>query len=322
MKFRPFPVLTKTKILKLVAAVAGVLVLLLAWSYFGGGPARVIDVQLGPGPHHVGRLIPVQVTIDSSGVHAVERYVRTALPTGLELRQDKMVIESQPRLGGWRYTVILPFQAFDLKTFQSSEAVIGVIAGAEGDQDSVAVTIPEIEIVPRTETEAAFMGALSEDVLVQSTPSRWPYVLAAVALLVVGGLLLARRRKPPAVPVVRREPAWTIAERRLARLQEQLPLPAEEVLTRLTDIVRSYIEELYQIPATERTTPEFLEEIEQPGSPLGNEHRRLLRDFLQSADLVKFARMDATVRQLEDTIGSAKGFIVETSEQAKRQAAA
>lgn len=180
--------------------------------------------------------------------------------------------------------------------------------------------MPEIVIQPRDQPEATSAAALDSSVL--GGRSVWFYIGCALALLVTIAVIryLLRRGNEADGAVTRKiEPPWTLAERALGGLRSSLPLPANEVYVELTDIVRRYIEALYQVPATERTTPEFLKEINRPNSQLSTDHRLLLADFLSSADMVKFARMDATVRQLEESIDKAKEFVVETSE-AVRQA--
>ena len=58
----------------------------------------------------------------------------------------------------------------------------------------------------------------------------------------------------------------------------------------VSETIRTYLGQRFQTPSTRRTTEEFLRQMEaDPATPLA-EHRDLLRDFLQSCDLVKFAR--------------------------------
>lgn len=59
--------------------------------------------------------------------------------------------------------------------------------------------------------------------------------------------------------------------------------------TKLSNILRSFIEHQFSLSAPERTTEEFLPEIEN--NPIfQNAQRKLLQDFMRQSDLVKFAK--------------------------------
>jgi hypothetical protein len=308
------------KLLVIISIAAALLLGGLAWSYVAGGPPKVVSVSLSEGPHFSGSLIPLTLVLESSGIGTPDKYVEMKLPKGLEARKQELTVKGRPRLGGWRYEVRIPLQAFEVTTFPESQAKLGVVAESDTNDDTLAFTVPEIVIQPRDQPEATSAAALDSSVL--GGRSVWFYIGCALALLVTIAVIryLLRRGNEADGALTRKiEPPWTLAERALGGLRSSLPLPANEVYVELTDIVRRYIEALYQVPATERTTPEFLKEINRPNSQLSTDHRLLLADFLSSADMVKFARMDATVRQLEESIDKAKEFVVETSE-AVRQA--
>lgn len=80
----------------------------------------------------------------------------------------------------------------------------------------------------------------------------------------------------------------------------------------VSETIRSYLGQRFQAPSTRRTTEEFLRQMEaDPRSHLA-EHRDLLRGFLQSCDLVKFARYQPTLTELEQVQQSAFGFVTAT----------
>ena len=85
----------------------------------------------------------------------------------------------------------------------------------------------------------------------------------------------------------------------------------EEYVDRLSAIIRTYIEARFGLRAPERTTEEFLEEVRRSPS-LGKEHKKLLADFLEQADLVKFARAQPGTKALAGFLESAKKFLEET----------
>jgi hypothetical protein len=69
----------------------------------------------------------------------------------------------------------------------------------------------------------------------------------------------------------------------------------KEFYVELTDILRRYIESRFELKAPEMTTEEFLANI-RDFSDLKYEHKNLLREFLQQADLVKFAKYGPSER--------------------------
>ena len=128
--------------------------------------------------------------------------------------------------------------------------------------------------------------------------------------------------------------AWLLYWRRRRRQAEgeSPPLPHEEALAaldalldssllpdgeveafyeRLSAIVRRYIEGRFGLHAPERTTEEFLREIS--GGPLiSRAHQSLLREFLQRADMVKFAQFVPGARETSGAVEAARQFIRQT----------
>ena len=80
----------------------------------------------------------------------------------------------------------------------------------------------------------------------------------------------------------------------------------------VSDTLRAYLEEAFSLRAPERTTEEFLEEL-QSSALLSFSQKQLLGDFLMRCDLVKFARDEPAVEQLKELHASALRLIDETS---------
>ncbi|MDP9100364.1 MAG: DUF4381 domain-containing protein [Verrucomicrobiota bacterium] len=82
----------------------------------------------------------------------------------------------------------------------------------------------------------------------------------------------------------------------------------------VSDILRGYVTEQYQLPVTRQTSVEFLAMLAK-SSPFSPEEASLLQDFLERCDLIKFARYDATPddsrRLLEEAIQFVKGAKLE-----------
>lgn len=76
----------------------------------------------------------------------------------------------------------------------------------------------------------------------------------------------------------------------------------------LTGIVRRYIERTTGILAPEQTTEEFLREIGQRDTFVADERQRL-QEFLESADLVKFAAHQPRAEDLQESFQRAQRFV-------------
>ncbi len=109
-------------------------------------------------------------------------------------------------------------------------------------------------------------------------------------------------------------PPWDVALSGLDALQRQDLLTQgryKEYYSVLSDIIRRYMEERFQIRAPEMTTPEFLASL-QNTQGLTAAQKESLREFLESCDLVKFARFGPTSSQVEDIFAAARRLIEET----------
>ncbi len=108
---------------------------------------------------------------------------------------------------------------------------------------------------------------------------------------------------------------WALAE--LERLESEGHVEQGRVqlfYSRLTDIVRAYIERRFEIAAPRQTTDEFLTHIHD-GETLGEEHRELLQQFLAQADMVKFASFCPATSEGNEAIETARRFVLETAPQ-------
>lgn len=80
----------------------------------------------------------------------------------------------------------------------------------------------------------------------------------------------------------------------------------------LTHVVRRYIERKYGIKAPERTTEEFIAEAIALAS-FPKQYIPLLKEFLASADMIKFAKREATKENADSATVAAKNYIEEDS---------
>ncbi len=122
----------------------------------------------------------------------------------------------------------------------------------------------------------------------------WPWIAGAWVVLVLAALafrVLRRGRRGPSVALATAVPPHIKAMRDLQRLRGQSRRSAVEIdafYVAVSAVLRVYLEERFGLRAPERTTEEFLSEIEA-GGPLSAAQCLEVRRFLQQCDLVKFA---------------------------------
>ncbi len=134
--------------------------------------------------------------------------------------------------------------------------------------------------------------------------------LAAVAAAAVFGIRTWAIWRSRAL----RRSAYDVAKSDLDALL-MAPRPGEREMdvffVRLSGIVRCYLENRFGLRSPELTTEEFVEEL--ANSPdLFRSHQRLLREFLNRADLVKFAHLVPDPADVELSLESARSFLEET----------
>jgi len=142
----------------------------------------------------------------------------------------------------------------------------------------------------------------------------WLWLLAALGVgAVPAGWLLFRGRHAKSVEgtyVPAHEIAYANLRVLIARnLVEQGEI--KEFYERISGILRHYIEHRFNLHAPERTTEEFLFEL-QATDVLTLPHKEVLKEFLTHCDLVKFAKHDPTTGQIQRTFDLLKDFIEKT----------
>jgi hypothetical protein len=150
-------------------------------------------------------------------------------------------------------------------------------------------------------------------------PHNWWWLLVLVGAAALAYWLWKRRRPTDAANTPPTPTPYELAIRALRQLREENP-PVEEFYTRLSDIVRHYLEGRFHLRAPERTTEEFLYEVSQDNT-LAQEHKDLLGAFLQESDLVKFARHHPEESDMQRALAAAEKFVSDTQPRVQEAAA-
>jgi hypothetical protein len=144
----------------------------------------------------------------------------------------------------------------------------------------------------------------------QATALWWIAAAGAVGVLAVVALMMVRRKKALSVEPHRLTPEEVAQAALAALLAENLPARGlvKEFYVRLTGIVRQYVEDTTGIRAPEQTTEEFLRDI-RARAVFSAERSVRLADFLESADLVKYAGQMPHEGQIDQAIARAHEFV-------------
>jgi hypothetical protein len=144
-------------------------------------------------------------------------------------------------------------------------------------------------------------------------PNPWLWVWWTLGILLVCAALFFWRRwlkkkieATPARVVPPHERARQKLQQALGMIYEPLPFT---IL--VSDTIRVYLEERFNFRAPERTTEEFLYEL-QNTELLTPDQKQSLGEFLSRCDLVKFARYEPTETELRDLYDSAVRLVDET----------
>jgi len=133
------------------------------------------------------------------------------------------------------------------------------------------------------------------------------YVGIAVALALLGLIAWWIRKRAQ-----RPKPIRSARDRALDALaqveREMETMTPYQFSIAVSDILRGYVTEQYQLPVTRQTSVEFLSMLAK-SSPFSDDEKSLLEDFLGRCDLIKFARYDATMHDSQLLLEEAKQFV-------------
>jgi hypothetical protein len=167
---------------------------------------------------------------------------------------------------------------------------------------------------PQSVTAIAGTNALRDIKPPVDIPSGWAWVGWVLGALAVAALIFwawrywqKRRSQVPPVPVI---PPHIRAKQKLREALALIGQPREFCIL-VSDTVRWYLEERFDFHAPERTTEEFLYEL-QGTNLLTPDQKDSLGEFLRRCDLVKFARYEPGQPELHDLHDSALRLVEET----------
>lgn len=249
-----------------------------------------------------------QVTLRISGV---ENYRTTE-----ELSQNGVLALKQ-----WVDTV-KNIQYTTLTSFDEGEHSIKL-----GEEDSLVLAVKDVEGVDTVNIEVKDIADIIKVRYTFWEIFRWVLLGLAVAALVVAIVYIVKRVKAHK-PIIELHPEPVIPpdERALKALEELRRKEmwqagkVKEYYTELTDIVRNYLEEAWNINSTDMTSDETLEAYHD-SKAYNEDCETKLRQMLRTADMVKFAKGEPLPNEHTQAMNHAVEFVDKLAEISSQQTA-
>lgn len=283
--------------------------------------------------------VRMTVTVDKRGITLSERFnltVEVVAPRGIDVEmprlgervtdlsiRDYRQYPAESFEGGWRRR-----QEYRLDAFLSGDYTIPEMTATFIDrragEDALAkaeVAVSQFTLTVRSLVEGELDPTAFRDIkgLVPLPFDRsWAWAAtgglagAVVLTLAILGLLRHRHREAPeAVP---RPHEWALAQLKKL-IDEQLVERGlvREFYSRLSMIVRRYVERRFDLTAPMRTTEEFMLET-QGSSRLPVEYHGTVGRFLGVCDRVKFARHAPHAKKISEALNTARDFVAQSAE--------
>lgn len=191
------------------------------------------------------------------------------------------------------------------------------VDGVQYESDAMALSFQSFDIPEGQENELCPPKPNYEMKLVASELGI-PFLYLAIAAIAFAAAIFMHRRYKDDRPIIRRiklEPKVPAHVRALTDIEnlrqsggahEQDP---KEYYTRLTDIIRTYINERFGFNATEMTSAEILENLESHPDHASMDE---LTGLLSTADMVKFAKVKPLLGENDRNLLGAMEFVKET----------
>jgi len=220
---------------------------------------------------------------------------------------------------------ITQVQTSELETYLVGEYEIpatNIIYAVNGKTNYISGTPIYIEVTSVATTNDTFSGirdikgVVDIQALAEKKSKLFFIVIIAALLAALIIIFLTRKRKKTKEVFIPPTPAHITAYTALKELDNKQLIEKNQIKEfyyELSNILRHYIEDRFKLKAPERTTEEFLHELNNDKS-FPEKYRALLKKFLTESDLVKFANYSATTDNAHNAENRTIEFIDETKE--------
>jgi len=272
----------------------------------------------------IGDQINFSVTIDQpSGLKLSIPLLRDSLTRKVEILSGPLIDTAEIDADKIRITEKYLVTSFD-SGFYMVDPIFAEIADSGGVKrfysDYSILEVARVKLTP-PDTSAKIFDIVGPQRAPLTLGEILPWVLMAFLTAAAVWLILRlikkfkKTRKEIIEPAIT-EPAHVIAFRELEKLRGEKLWQAGEIkkyYTRLTEIIRQYLENRFKVYSLELTTSETLEALVRSGFRK-NESYNLLKSVLTAADLVKFAKYKPDPVENDTTFTASWDFVTATKE--------
>ncbi|HJO94226.1 MAG TPA: hypothetical protein QF753_12560 [Victivallales bacterium] len=237
------------------------------------------------------------------------------LGKGSQLIGKPIVTKSSNKWGYFVWEIAFKVQPFVDGTIPEGALKVDFASNNYGVQN-LTVKYPSITSKKITSIDNQLLVAskMKAEKLISESNVLFYSIIAAIVLicLIIFLLIYLKKRKGQNQIILT---PWGLAIQSLNSLNRSFSsheISPGKCMIMLTDIVREYLESRFSIHAQRQTTEEFLRKMEDRDSPLENQDRNFLKEFMMSADMVKFAKYDASEELINNSIDRASKLVTET----------
>lgn len=274
---------------------------------------------------YIGDQIKFSITIDQpAGLKLSNPFLKDTLCKNIDILSGPVVDSLAADNGRIKITQKYTITSFD-SGFYQVPPVFSELKSENGLKrfysDYSPLEVMRVKITPRDTAAKIF-----DIVKPYRSPVTLGEVLPWIFLIIVIGFAAwfvfrlirkLKKSKTGAEPVINPDPAHVIAFREMEKLkQEELWQKGEikHYYTRLTEILRQYLENRYMVYSLELTTSETLDALVKTGFKKDVSYNKL-KTVLNGADLVKFAKYNPEPSENESHFQNSWDFVVATKEE-------
>lgn len=234
---------------------------------------------------------------------------------GSQLIGKAQFVKLKNSWGFCTWNIIQKLQSYTVGIIPEGELHVSFSPDKNGKKDVLDFKIPEFTSLEIKNVTDKPIVASKEEIKPITQSKAFYFICSGIILLIIVGtiLWLIFRKKKRQIRILT---PWERAILALNELKIEFlkgDITPIKCLFKLTDAVRFYLEERFDIHAPKQTTEEFMAGMENSSSPLNNQDRNFLREFMLSADMIKFAKYDADKSMIENSIERALLLIAETT---------
>ena len=137
-------------------------------------------------------------------------------------------------------------------------------------------------------------------------------VLLILALIITYLLIRKKKKTGTTLDVPLPTDPYEDALQDIEKLQSQRPsLSPKPYVFRLSEILRIYVERVFQVPAMELTGEEFMKEIASH-TFFRNRYDKILQEFINQGDQIKYSKESADDGEMKQLLHTALHFVKDT----------